>query len=154
MDGNNKDEIIKLQSKTEEFAEQLRTGAIIKWDTWYDITATIMKTLEYPMIMEKEWAFIMQPIRKSGLPKIEVASHFPSKVIYGPKKFQGMGIMHPLYSQEMAHIALCLYEGKSPTITGELLRASMEQLQLKLGNPGRVLQLDYSTLANLTMDSQ
>jgi hypothetical protein len=153
MDGNNKDEIIKLRHKTEEFAEQLRTGVINKWDAWYAITSTIMKTLEYPMlattITESEWDFIMQPIRKSGLPKIELARNFPSKVLYGPKKFQGMGIMHPFYSQEMSHLALCLHEGESATITGELLRASMEQLQLELGLPGSLLQLDYSVLNDL-----
>jgi ribonuclease HI len=156
MDGNNKEQIIKLRHKTEEFAEQLRTGVINKWDAWYAITATIMKTLEYPMlattITEKEWDFIMSPIRKSGLPKIQVASNFPSKVLYGPKKFQGMGIMHPFYTQEMSHLALCLYEGENQTITGELLRASMEQLLLELGTPGKLLQLDYSKLENIATD--
>ena len=87
------------------------------------------------MITEAEWDFIMQPIWKSGLPKIELASNFPSKVLYGPKKIQGMGIMHPFYTQEMSHLSMCLYEGKSKTITGELIRASMEQLQLELGFP-------------------
>ena len=70
MDGNNKEEINKLRHKTEEFAKQVRTGVINKWDAWYAITSTIMKTLEYPMlattITETEWDFIMQPIRKSG----------------------------------------------------------------------------------------
>ena len=156
MDGNNKDEIIKLRNKTEEFAEQLRTGVINKWDAWYAITVTIMKTLEYPMmattITEKEWDFIMSPIRKQGLPKMEVSSNFPSKVLYGPTKFQGMGIMHPFYTQEMSHLALCLSEGESQTITGELLRASMEQMLLEIGTPGHLLQLDYSTYGNIATD--
>ncbi len=156
MNGNNKEEIIKLRNKTEEFAEQLRTGMISKWDAWYAITATIMKTLEYPMlattITEDEWDFIMRPIRQSGLPKIQLASNFPRKVLYGPKKFQGMGIMHPFYTQELSHLALCLHEGESDTITGELLRASMEQLQLELGTPGHLMQLDFSTLGKLATD--
>jgi hypothetical protein len=94
------------QNKTKEFAEQLRTSIINKYNEWYAITATIMKTLEYPMlattITKAEWDFIMSPIRKSGLSKLEVSSNFPGKVLYGPKKFQGMGIMYPFYSQEMA----------------------------------------------------
>jgi hypothetical protein len=32
IDGNNKEQIIKLRNETEEFAEQLRTGVINKWD--------------------------------------------------------------------------------------------------------------------------
>jgi hypothetical protein len=101
MVGNNKDEIIKLWNKTKTFAEQLHTGVINKYNAWYAITATIMKTLEYPMlattITEASWDFIMSPIRKSGLPK-QVSSNFPGKVLYEPRKIQGMGIMvHPFY---------------------------------------------------------
>jgi hypothetical protein len=32
MDGNNREEIIKLRAKTQEFADQIRTGSINKWD--------------------------------------------------------------------------------------------------------------------------
>jgi hypothetical protein len=49
MDGNCKAEIVHLRGKAEEFADQLRTGFIRKIDAWYALTATIMKTLEYPM---------------------------------------------------------------------------------------------------------
>jgi hypothetical protein len=41
---------------------------------------------------------------------------------------------------------------ESKTVTGELLRASMEQSQLLLRNPGRILQLDYSVLDDLATD--
>jgi hypothetical protein len=99
MDGNNKEEIIKLRNKTEEFAEQLRTGIINKWDAWYAITATIMKKLEYPMlattITEKEWEFIMHPIRKIRLPKIEVSSNFPSKSFTDQKSFKAWASCTP-----------------------------------------------------------
>ena len=110
MDGNNKEEIIKLRKKTEEFAEQLRTGMINKWDAWYAITATIMKTLEYPMlattITEEEWDFIMRPIRKSGLPKIEVASNFPAKYCTDPRNFKEWGLCIP-FIPKSSHTLPC-----------------------------------------------
>ena len=90
-------------------------------------------------ISEKEWDFIMRPIRESGLPKVQVPSKFPCTVLYGPKMYQGMGIMHPFYTQELSHIATCIYRGERPTITGELIRASLEQLQLEIGLPGQVV---------------
>jgi hypothetical protein len=57
------------------------------------------------MMTKKEWEFIMAPIRKAGLLKVQVASNFPGKVLYGLKKFQGLGIMHPYYNQELSHLA-------------------------------------------------
>ena len=156
MDGNNREEIVKLRAKTQEFADQIRTGSINKWDAWYAINATIMMTLQYPMmattITEKEWDFIMRPIRESGLPKVELSRKFPSKILYGPKIYQGLGIMHPYFNQELSHIATCLYEGERPTITGELIRASLEQLQVEIGLPGYLLQQDFSKLESLATD--
>ena len=72
---------------------------------------------------------------------MEVSSNFPSKVLYRPKQFQGMGIMHPFYMQELSHLALCLYKGENQTIMGELLPASMEELLMEIGTPGILLQL-------------
>jgi hypothetical protein len=103
-------------------------------------------------ITEKEWDFIMRPLRESGLPKVELSRKFPSKVLYGPKIYQGLGIMHPYYNQELSHISPCLYEGERPTITGELIRASLEQLQVEIGLPGYLLQQDYSKLESLATE--
>ncbi len=60
--------------------------------------------------------------------------------------------MHPYLNQELSHIATCLYEGERPTITGELIRASLEQLQVEIGLPGYLLQQDYSILHSLATD--
>jgi len=113
-------------------------------------------TLQYPMvattITEKEWDFIMRPLRESGLPKVELSRKFPSKVLYGPKIYQGLGIMHPYYNQELSHISTCLYQGERPTITGELIGASLEQLQVEIGLPGYLLQQDYSKLESLATE--
>ena len=66
MDGNCIDEIQHLREKAEEFTDQLRTGFIRKNDAWYALTATITKTLKYPMpattILEEEWEHIFRPI--------------------------------------------------------------------------------------------
>ena len=115
-----------------------------------------MKTLEYPMlattITEKEWDFIMRPIRDAGLPKVQVSSKYPKTLMYGPKEFQGLGIMHPFLHQELMHVAACIHEGERETITGELIRAGLEQMQLETGLPGYLFSQDYSILETLTTD--
>jgi hypothetical protein len=94
----------------------------------------------------------MRPIREAGLPKVELSRKFPNKVLYSPKIYQGLGIMHPYFNQELSHIATCIYEGKRQTIISELIRASLEQLQVEIGLPGYLLQQDYSILQSLATD--
>ena len=60
--------------------------------------------------------------------------------------------MHPYYNQELSHIATCLYEGERSTITGELIRASLEQLRVEIGLPGYLLQQDSSNLKSLATE--
>jgi hypothetical protein len=103
-------------------------------------------------IKEKEWDFIMRPIQEAGLLKVELSRKFPNKVLYGPKIYQGLGIMHPYFNQELSHIATCIHKGEHQIITGELIRALLEQLQVKIGLPGYLLQHDYLIGQSLDTD--
>ena len=58
----------------------------------------------------------------------------------------------PYLHQELMHLAACIHEGKGETIMGELIQASTEQIQLKLGLPGHIFEKDYKKLAHLVMD--
>jgi hypothetical protein len=66
MDGNNVAEIAQLLKKAVAFADSMGTGYLSKNDAWFALTATIMKTMEYPVatttITETEWNTIMTPI--------------------------------------------------------------------------------------------
>ncbi len=48
MDGNNSAEILHLSNKAAAFAESMRTGFLSKTDAWFALTATILKTMQYP----------------------------------------------------------------------------------------------------------
>ena len=49
MDGNSKDEINHLLTKTRQMVEYLRTANIKKTEAWYTFTAAFMKKFIYPM---------------------------------------------------------------------------------------------------------
>jgi hypothetical protein len=132
MDGNNKAEIDKLLGKSKEFAECLRTGTLTQADAWYALNFTILKTLEYPMVAttmtKPEWDKIMSPLMAEALLASGMTKKYPFVVAYGPLKYQGLGIVHPFYWQEIQHINAILCESSMPSITGNLLQANMEQL--------------------------
>jgi hypothetical protein len=98
MDGNNLVEVKALRAKTDEFAESMHTGILSKANAWYALTTTILKTLEYLMVAttmtEREWEYIMTPVLKVGLPRSGIVHNFPRDVLYGPKTFQGFGILY------------------------------------------------------------
>jgi hypothetical protein len=157
MDGNNTAEIAHLRKKAEAFAESMRTGFLSKNDSWFALTATIMKTMEYPMatttMTEKEWITIMAPIYQAALPRSGMDRRFPHAILYGPKSLQGFGIMSPWFNQEITHLLVCLKQTLLGDITGSLVSASMEQLRLELGLPGWITDHDYSTFSGLATDS-
>ena len=49
MDGNVKDQIHRILSKTSQMVEYLRTSRVEKRNAWYTLTASFLKTIEYPM---------------------------------------------------------------------------------------------------------
>jgi hypothetical protein len=157
MDGNNKAEIAHLRNKAEDFSESMRTGFLSKNDAWYALTATIFKTMEYPMatttMNEKEWNYIISPILRVGLPRTGIDRSFPRDVLFGPKCLQGFGIIHPWYHQEITHFLVCLKQTTIGGITGRLISASFEQLRLELGLPGWITDHDYEIYNVMAMDS-
>ena len=150
MDGSNKLQIAKLLKKTEDFAECMRTGFLSKNDAWYAINTTIMKTLEYPMtattISENEWEEIMKPLLKAGLPRAGFVKTFPRDVLFGPTTFQGLGIMHPWYHQQLLHLIALFEHTQQQTMTGQLLITSYEQLRLEMGTSRFMTDIQYKTM--------
>ena len=116
-----------------------------------------MKTLEYPMeamsLTRQQWDYIMAPILKVALPRSGIVRTFPRDVLYGPNKSSGMGMMHPYYRQYFKHLELAMKEILKPTITAELLTATMEQLKLEAGIPCENGEWDLSSFGQCLTNS-
>jgi hypothetical protein len=127
-----------------------------KHDTWHALHSTIFKTIEYPMVAttltDKDWEYVMAPILMAGLPKAGIPRTFPRSVLYGPTERQGFGIVHPWHRQGILHLQTCLSHATRPTITGQLIRASMEQARLELGLPGMLTDHSYQYVGRLLTD--
>jgi hypothetical protein len=109
-----------------------------------------MKTLEYPMIAititKKQCEYIMSPILTYSLPKSGIAHTFPRDVVYAPLQYLGLGIVHPWDNQNLSHIIVCLKETKLLPMTGDLIKASMEQIWLECGVAKRFSLKDLEIL--------
>eukprot|EP00957_Ditylum_brightwellii_P152459 11605870-Ditylum_brightwellii.AAC.1 len=63
--GNSKVQVEKLEEKTKQWADRVRSGHIKIGDAWHYYQTTIQKSLEYPLlattISEKDCRRIKQP---------------------------------------------------------------------------------------------
>jgi hypothetical protein len=156
MDGNNMEETQYLRQKAVNFADCVRTGFLSRQDATYALHRTIMKTLEYSMAattMDKlQWDYIMAPILQATLPRMGYVRNLPRDVVYTSEALCGLGVYHPWHNQHLSQMQILLQETALPTITGDLIRASPEQLRLEVGLPGRSDRWNWGVIDCITTD--
>ena len=156
-DGNMADEKEYLRKKADKWAESLRTKKIRKDDAWYCLNYTILKAIEHPLVAtsftKQQTDYIMAPILKAGLHSIQVQSNFPRDLVYGPTRYQGLGISDPWAVQLIEHLQVILRHCSRPTITGKLLNTNMENITLELGSGTPFWDLDYASWSPLVTHS-
>ena len=146
-DGNNKDVIRELRSKSEVWKDHVQAGHIDRKEAWQAISTTIMKTIQYPLpaltLTKEECKHITAPILEAGLPKSAVCRNYPRAVLYGPKKEGGMGLWDPYDFQGIERISYLQQHLAAPTMMGELLRTSIEAAKIEIGIGRDLFGLDY-----------
>ena len=85
----------------------------------------------------------MSPVLQGGLPCSGIVRTLPHTLVYGTTKYQGLGIPSLDTDQGIAHISKLLQHGHQPIITGNLMRASLQALQVELGISGFPLEQTF-----------
>jgi hypothetical protein len=156
-DGKETDNVKFFRNKTSEWADHVRTNKMRSSDAWKALESTIMKGLEYPLmatcLSEKQCTDVMAPALMAALPASGIQSRFPRKLLYGPLAAQGLGLPSIFTSQTIAHCEACLRHGDQDTLTGRLLRGSLETLILEMGSSLPFWELDYGVWSPLMTDS-
>jgi hypothetical protein len=94
----------------------------------------------------------MAPILARGLPACGICRNFPRDITYAPSKFQGIGLKNPFITMGLARLATLVQEGQTQSITGQLIRASIEATKLELGLGSALFQADFKCFGRLVMD--
>jgi hypothetical protein len=112
-----------------------------------------MKTLEYPLLAltltERDCAHIMAPILMGGLPACGICCNFPRNVVFAPTKFMGLDLHNPYITMGILHTDLLSSEGQMDSITGDLIRATIEVTKLELGLGISLFQINYWHFSHL-----
>jgi hypothetical protein len=97
---------------------------------------------------------VLRPVLRFALPKSGICGNFPRVVLYGPKKYQGLGQVHPFAQQVTAHIFGCMrHGGSTDTLNGQFLHACLEAHQSEIGVPDGIPQLDFESFGIAASDT-
>lgn len=155
-DGNNADMIKYLQDKTLHWKELIRSGHLSKKDARQALNTTIMKSIEYALpaltLTEQECKKIMKPILEAGLPNMGICRNYPRNVLHGPIEEGGMNIPNIFTFQGTSRLTILQEHLSANTLTGELLRTSIEAAQIEIGVGRNIFLLDYDLYECLLTD--
>ena len=143
MDGNNKAEFQFRLEQAKLWSDALCTGRLPRPLAWLSMTTSILRSLVYPLpsttFSKQECIKILRPVLLSGLPASGIARTFPRALVHAPLKYQGLALPNLWIEQGVAHLHSAITHSQLPSITGQLLRASLEAYILDLGLPGNPL---------------
>ena len=89
----------------------------------------------------------------AGLPALGINRHISRTIAYGPRRYQGLGILDLWTLQGILKLWLAVAHGDAPTITGCSLRAVLSLHMVELGLPGSFLTYNYAMFSHLTTNS-
>ena len=96
-----------------------------------------MEKIEYLLpavgLKKKEWDDILQPVIINILHALNTNKHFPRKLIFGPEKYQGLGLTHPYDIQMITQMTNFISEGNHGSISGKIMDSTVEQFLVELG---------------------
>jgi hypothetical protein len=136
---------------------QVQAGHLYQSDAWFALNCTIDKTVEHPMmatyLQKKQCKEIMRPFLNAGLSASGACSKMPRAIVWGPTRHQGSGICHLWTTQGVEHLLAILRHATCPALTGQLLRTTVEELQLELGVSALFLSCSFDNCGCVTTAS-
>ena len=152
-DGSMRDEVKMLTKKAEIWTDAIRTRKIRPSEAWYCLTATIMKTLEYPLVAttftQQQVNEIMKPILKVALNKCGLQKKLPRKLLYGTLKTRGIHLKNIFLLQLILHSQSILKHAHKDTPSNDLHIKNMDLVQMYVGSQESFWQLPFQWYGSL-----
>jgi hypothetical protein len=136
--GNQQDEIRRLQEKSAKMARNLNSHALSRTEAKLAYDAFYIPTMRYSLavtaINQIDLETVQQKITSSLLAFLGYNRHMPREVIFGAKKFQGLGLRHLYDIQGVDGTRLLLHElNNGPSTTNKMLQITLDVIQQEAG---------------------
>ena len=156
-DGNWKDEIDYLTQMSKDWAEKVRVGQIQRHDAWMAFRLTIRKSLDYCLqatyLTKKELHKIHSAALCRGLSASGIVRTMDRTICYAPAKYQGLGLQDPYVKQGIEHIKMVMQQYGTPSISGKLLKFTIEGIKVECGLIGNLFSHNFHRYGSLATKS-
>ena len=127
-----------LRSKAVDWANKVKKGGMLsRNDAWICLQSTILRSLEYPLpvtcLTREQCTKIMTPVLDVALPGVGISRRFLHSYIHAPPECFGMDIPSLFTYQGSSHIDMLISHWNDGSTTADLLRSSIESLQIETG---------------------
>ena len=137
-----------LRRQAQHWADRLRSHPLPPATSWLALQSTLLKSLEYPLpattLTSKECQAILWPALKIALPLSKIQRRFPRHLLHAPPSLMGLGLPSLFLTQLYQHLSVLLTHSHEQSITGHLLRSTVETLRLELGSCQSPLTLPWT----------
>jgi hypothetical protein len=95
----------------------------------------------------------MRPFLNARLSASGVAHTMPRAVVWGPMRYQGLGIRHLYTTQGVEHLLAILWHATHTTFSGQLLWMTIEEMRLEVGLPRSFLSFSHAQYGSIATRS-
>lgn len=152
--GNMEQQAAKMKAMTELWAAQMKAGYLKRSKTWLSLRSALWTSLEYRLnattLTKAQCEDIMTPALTVALNGMGICRLLPRTLVHGTVELQGLGLPHLYTLQGIAHAEDIMVHTALGTLTGDMLRANMEQLIIDVGVGDDVLNHDFDQFGVLT----
>jgi Reverse transcriptase (RNA-dependent DNA polymerase) len=146
--GNIQGQFLYLRGKCQTWADKIITSHIPRADIFTALNCTIMKTVEYSLIVttmsRKQCDTLSNIILMAALPKSGICRTISRRPIFAPAKFQGFGIKNFYFTQGYRKLMMLCTQGKDFSL--DLMDELMLQCEIECGLGPQFLTYRYSVL--------
>ena len=129
------------------FANQMKNAKCNKTSCLNVFNTSLMPTLSYRMIAtqftEQQWNKTIRLAIQATCNAAGMAKNITHNILYGPLKYQGIGVQNPYILEGIIHIIAFLNESACNSSTGELLRANTKFFRVEMGIPFSLTSTKY-----------
>jgi hypothetical protein len=130
------------------------TDGISKKEAKTATVSTLGRSIRYPLaataMTTQQCEEVDKHFRKHVLGKLGVVRTAPGTPIYSPVELGGIGLQRTEVNQTIDHIKMIIQHGHTDSITGKLIRNTLEQLSIEAGLGTGPLLVDLTKVNYLT----
>ena len=118
------------------------------------MVSTIGRSIRYPLaattLSSQQCKEVDKSLKKNVLGKMGVVRTAPDAAVFSPNKLGGIGLHKTEIDQVIDHVKMVMQHGHCKTVTGTLIRNTLEHLAIESGQGGNPFTFDSDSLTYTT----